>query len=118
MNPRLFFLSLICAGLTACTTVGNGRARDLQPAEATELLRPGSTTRADAERLLGAGTELRLDSGWATTRYVYRNGLPRFLDFVPILGLATSAIQTPETELVLLFDPQGVLRKLKLRRTG
>jgi hypothetical protein len=59
---------------------------------------------------------LRFDSGWATTHYVYRNGLPRFLDFVPVVGLVTSALPARETELVLLFDPDGVLRKFKLRR--
>lgn len=105
-------------GLAACTTVGNGRMRTLQPAEAAELLRPGITTRDDAERLLGTGSVLRLDSGWTTTHYVYRNGLPRALDFVPVVGLFTSALDTPETELVLLFDAQGLLRKFKLRRAG
>ena len=63
--------------------------------------------RAEAERLLGTGSALRFDGGWSTSHYVYRNGLPRFLDFVPVVGLVTSAIDTPETELVLLFDPDG-----------
>lgn len=105
-------------GLAACTTVGNGRVRTLQPTEAAELLRPGITTRADTERLLGAGSVLRLESGWTTTHYVYRDGPPRALDFVPVVGLFTSALDTPETELVLLFDAQGLLRKFKLRRAG
>ncbi|MBI3349752.1 MAG: hypothetical protein HY020_21395 [Burkholderiales bacterium] len=108
----------LCAALTtlaACTTVGNGRMQTLQPAEAGELLHPGRTTRAEAERLLGTGCTLRFDSGWATTHYVYRDGLPRALDFVPVVGLVTSAIAARETELVLLFDPDGVLRKFKLR---
>lgn len=105
-------------GLAACTTVGNGRVRELQPAEASQLLLPGKTTRADAEQLLGAGSVLRLESGWTTLHYVYRDGPPRLLDFVPIVGLVTSALDTPETELVLLFDAQGLLRKFKLRRAG
>lgn len=117
MRKRLLMLGL-CAVLAACTTVGNGRVRELQPAEASELLQPGKTTRVEAERLLGAGRVLRLDSGWTTTHYVYRNGLPRFLDFVPVVGLVTSSIDAPETELVLLFDEQGLLRKFKLRRAG
>lgn len=115
---RLLAPMLLCAALTACTTVGNGRVRELQPAEARQLLQPGRTTRAEAERLLGTGSLLRFDSGWTTTHYVYRDGLPRLLDFLPVVGLVTSAIDTPETELVLLFDPDGVLRKFKLRRGG
>lgn len=109
---------LLCAVLAACTTVGNGRVQTLQAAEARELLHPGQTTRAEAERLLGTGSLLRFDSGWSTTHYLYRNGLPRALDFVPLVGLVTSAVPATETELVLLFDPDGVLRKYKLRRAG
>jgi hypothetical protein len=33
-----------------------------------------------------------------------------------VVGLVTPAIATPETELVLLFDADGLLRKYKLRR--
>lgn len=109
---------LLGAALSACTTVGNGRVQTLHAAEADRLLHPGQTTRAEAERLLGTGSALRFDGGWSTSHYVYRNGLPRFLDFVPVVGLVTSAIDTPETELVLLFDPDGMLRKFKLRRHG
>jgi hypothetical protein len=109
---------LLWAALSGCTTVGNGRVQTLQSQDATALLLPGRTTRVDAERLLGAGRELRFDSGWSTQQYVYRDGLPRALDFVPVIGLVTSALPNTETELVLLFSPDGVLRKFKLRRTG
>jgi hypothetical protein len=105
-------------GMAAFTAVGTGPMPMLQPDKAAELLRPGITTRADAERLLGAGRVLRADRGWTTTRYVDRGSLPRSLDFVPVVGLFTSALDTPETELVLLFDAQGLLRKFKLRRAG
>lgn len=114
----LSILIALCTLQTACTTVGNGRFVQLQAHEAEQLLQPGRTTRAEAERLLGEGSALRFDSGWTTTHYVYRNGPPRFLDYVPVVGLVTSAMDTPETELVLLFDPDGVLRKYKLRRAG
>ena len=76
---------LLGAALSACTTVGNGRVQTLQAAEADRLLHPGQTTRAEAERLLGTGSALRFDGGWSTSHYVYRNGLPRFLDFLAII---------------------------------
>jgi hypothetical protein len=113
---KRLFLIVLCAGLASCTTAGNGRMMTLQPSEAGQLLQPGKTTRAEAEHLLGAGTVLRFDSGWSTTHYVYRDWPPRFLDFVPVVGLVSSAMDTSETELVLLFDEQGLLRKFKLRR--
>ena len=109
---------LLCLALCGCTTVGNGRVQTLQALEAAELLQPGRTTRAQAERLLGMGSVLRFASGWMTEHYVYRDGLPRALDVVPVIGLVTSALPNTETELVLLFSPDGVLRKFKLRRTG
>lgn len=109
---------LLCAALAGCTTVGNGRVQTLRSHEAAELLQPGRTTQAEAEQLLGTGRTLRFQSGWVTEHYVYREGLPRGLDFVPVVGLVTLALPTAETELVLLFSPDGVLRKFKLRRTG
>jgi len=111
---RLLLLGL-CAVLAACTSVGNGRLLELSMTDAGALLQPGRTTRAEAERLLGAGVALRFDSGWTTTHYVDRRGLPRALDFVPLVGLVTATIDAPETELVLLFDPDGVLRKFRQR---
>ena len=107
--------ALLSALVSACATVGNGRLRELSPTQAAELLQPGRTTRAEAERLLGAGAALRFESGWTTVHYLDRRGLPRVLDFVPVVGLVTSTIKAPETELVLLFDPDGMLRKFKQR---
>ena len=119
MTRSALLISLtLCAALAGCTTVGNGRVQTLQQHEAMALLLPGRTTRAEAEQLLGAGTVLRFDSGWTTQHYLYRDGLPRGLDFVPVVGLITSAMPAAETEIVLLFGPDGVLRKFKLRRTG
>lgn len=109
-------LLVLCLALASCATAGNGRVRTLQPTEASALLAAGKTTRAEAEQLLGEGSTLRFDSGWSTLTYVYRDTLPRFLDFVPVVGLVTSAMDHSETELVLLFDTNGVLRKYKLRR--
>ena len=37
------------------------------------------------------------------------------LYLVPVVGLVTSTMETSETELVLLFDPEDVLRKFKRR---
>ncbi|RTL38660.1 MAG: hypothetical protein EKK53_18615 [Burkholderiales bacterium] len=117
-RPHRLMSLLLCAALASCTTMGNGRVRTLQSHEAAELLQPGRTTQAEARQRLGPGSVLRFQSGWLTEQYVYRDGLPRALDFVPVVGLVTAALPAAETELVLLYSPDGVLRKFKLRRTG
>lgn len=113
---KSLFVVLLGLSLAGCATVGNGRLHSLQPAEARQALRPGLTTQAEARSLLGEARELRFASGWSTWVYAYRDGLPRALDFVPVVGLFTSAFEPPETELALLFDPEGRLQQFRLRR--
>ncbi|MCE4553186.1 hypothetical protein [Pelomonas cellulosilytica] len=115
---QLLLAVAVASSMAACATAGGSHVAGLQAAGVDELLQPGHTTRAEAERLLGAGEALCFSSGWSTVHYIYRQGLPRALDFVPVIGLVASAIETSETELVLLFDADGVLRKFKLRRSS
>ena len=108
-------LALSAALLCACTTVGNGRMRELDSAQAAALLEPGHTSREDAERLLGRGQVLRFEpSGWESWHYLDKQGLPKFVDHLPVLGLLSSQVESGSRELVLLFDAQGRLRKYSL----
>lgn len=108
-------LLLSTALLGACTTVGNGCMRELDVPQTAELLKPGQTSREDAERLLGRGRVLRFDpSGWESWHYLDKPGLPKFVDYIPVVGLVSSRIDTGSRELVLLFDAQGRLRQYSL----
>lgn len=111
-------MALTSTLLGACTTVGNGRMRELDAPQAASQLQPGQTSREDAERLLGRGRILRFEpSGWETWHYLDKQGLPKFIDYLPAVGLVSSSIESGSRELVLLFDAQGRLRKYSLLET-
>ncbi|MDT9001970.1 hypothetical protein RQP53_22020 [Paucibacter sp. APW11] len=112
-------LTALVVALAGCTTVGNGQMKALDAQQAAQWLQPGRTSRAEAEQKLGRGSVLRFESsGWETWHYFYKDGLPKFLDFVPVVGLVTERVESGSKELVLLFDQHGVLRKYALREQG
>ncbi len=105
-------LALACAG---CSTVGNGRLAQLDAVQARALLVPGRTTRDEVRAALGQGAVIRFESGLETWHYLHREGIAPGWDDVPFIGLATSRLERPTTELVILFDAQGVLRRWSLQ---
>jgi hypothetical protein len=104
-----------CLVDAGCSTVGNGRLVQLQAADAQTLLVPGHTTQADVRQAFGDGTVIHFDSGFETWHYIYREGLAKGWDDVPVINLITSQIDRPTKELVILFDPTGVLKRYSLQ---
>jgi len=93
---------LACALLAACATPAPKEASPFRdPAmtlgAAAGTLTAGQTTKAQARALLGEPEAVPFDSGYEV--WVYR----------------TRGEQVPSQELVLLFDPSGVLTKQRLR---
>jgi hypothetical protein len=116
MRTRTLALAALAASLAAgCATEGNGRLQQLDDAQAQALLVPGRTTEADARAALGQGTVVRFDSGWQTWHYIHRNGMAKGWDYVPYINLIAARIGGDEKELVLLFDPDGTLRRWSLQ---
>ena len=105
------FAMLAFAG---CETVGNGRLLQLDIPSAQALLVPGVTTRDDVARALGQGEAIQFESGWQTWHYLHREGLAAGWDAVPYVNLFTTRMKRPTRELVILFDPQGVVRRWSL----
>ena len=114
MSTRLA-LTLACALLAGCTTVGNGRLVQLEAAQARALLVPGKTTQAEVRAALGQGTVVRFDSGRQTWHYVYRQGMAKGWDDVPYVNLIAEHLAGDEKELVILFDPAGVVQRYSLQ---
>jgi hypothetical protein len=98
------------AALSACAVLGSGavdesgpgvlRADERTPADAQALAVPGaSKSRVDAA--LGRANVIRFDSGWEVWvyRWVGRDRSPQ-----------------AATELVVLVDPQGTVKKSRVRR--
>lgn len=101
--------------LTACQTTGNGRAFSTSGATLRQQLKPGQTTQAEVLREFGQASVYRYANGFETWTYQQTQGLPKFVSYLPVVGLLAPALPDRTRELALLFDAQGVLRKLDLR---
>jgi hypothetical protein len=117
--------ALLClATISACTTTsGNKALRTLTPESATHLLVPNETTRDEVEKNFGKTRSLRFDSGYEVWVYECKSDhkikqeLPRWVDFVPYVGLATTFIprqsdhSNTTKEVRILFNPAGIVQK-------
>jgi hypothetical protein len=111
--------AVLAAACAACTTTaGNGRLAGLDEPAATALLVPGRTSEAQVRDALGQGSVIRFESGYETWHYYWREGLPKGWDDVPFIGLVTARSHHPTKELVILFDPSGVVRRWSLQAGG
>jgi hypothetical protein len=89
----------VCALLAGCAVTKPPAPTPLGPGEvrsavaAANALAIGRSTKSDVRTALGEGTVVNFDSGYEV--WVYR--------------------QRPEGELVLLFEPSGILSKTRVR---
>ena len=109
-------IAMVALCFAGCSTVGNGRLTQLDAAQAHTLLVPGKTTQAEVRQSLGEGVVIHFESGVETWRYDEREGLAKGWDAVPYVNLIAARIDAPTTELVLLFDASGVLKRWSLQR--
>ena len=107
--------ALAVAALSACQSVGNGQAFRQSSADQAQTLRPGVSTREQVRRDLGDASVYRFADGREAWTYQSTSGIPKWVQFVPYVGLLPLDYAARTTELALLFDPQGVLRKVEQR---
>ncbi len=107
--------SLLVLSLAACQSVGNGHAFEQSAAERQRTLQPGVSTREQVQRDLGQATVYRFADGHEAWSYQSTAGLPKWVQFVPYLNLLPIDYASRTSELALLFDAQGVLRKIEWR---
>ena len=112
---RAVILAGLALFLAGCSTVGNGRLVQLDAVQAQALLVPGKTTQADVRHALGDGAVIRFQSGFETWHYEYREGIAKGWDDVPYINLIVARLDRPTKELVILFDPAGVLKRWSLQ---
>ncbi len=116
---RLVAAASCCAmALSACQSLGNGQAFRQSSTERAQTLRPGVSTREQVRRDLGEASVYRFADGCEAWTYQSTSGLPKWVQFVPYLNLLPIDYSVRTTELALLFDPQGVLRKVEQRPGG
>lgn len=117
MNRRIV-LSFALAGAVlagGCDTLGNGRALASSPQALKEAAVVGRSTREDVQRNLGDANVYRFASGAESWTYRETHGLPRFVQFVPLLSVANALVPPRVSEVAFLFDPQGVLLRIDRR---
>ena len=112
----IVLIALLALGAAGCSTVGNGRLVQLDAAQAQVLLVPGRTTQDDVRQALGDGAVIRFESGMQTWHYAYREGIAKGWDDVPYINLIVARLDRPTKELVILFDPAGVLKRWSLQK--
>jgi len=92
---------LACALLAGCATPPPPKpAATPSPREMLSLLSVGKSTKSDVRAALGEGTVVNFDSGYEV--WVYRQP-------------AVEKPPAPAGELVLLFEPSGILSKTRVR---
>lgn len=103
LRNEVFYALLVCASLAGCATpVTTGGIASVREAQAK--LVPGVSNKADVLAALGKAITVSFDSGYEVWVYKERG----------VGGLfARSPYESPE--LVLLFAPDGVLKKMRTR---
>jgi hypothetical protein len=116
-HKRPVLALLLAASVIApgCDTLGNGRALAGGPEGLQRLIVVNCSTREEVRLALGDASVYRYANGAESWTYRQTHGLPRFVKFVPYLSLATLAAPPKVIELALLFDQQGVLRRVDWR---
>ena len=102
--PVVFVVLTGCAALSPAPS--SRESKPLGPAEvrsaqaAAEAISVGKSTKADVRAALGKAVVVDFESGYEV--WVYRERLPE-------------KAKPPATELVLLFEPSGILAKTRIR---
>ena len=114
--------SITVAGLLAftlggCASPGVGTLRLVADDTLAVQIQAGSTTREQLRLALGSAAVVSFDSGYEVWIYKNDEGAPKMLRYVPVVGLGAALIPNRTRELVVLFGPDGVVRKFRVHRT-
>ena len=121
----------VASVLSACQTVGNGKALDGDAVAAVNRstktdtqttattdgapLTIGKSTKVDVDSAWGQASVTQFSSGYEVWVYQKIAGLPKFVSYIPLFGLAAPNLEERTAETALLFDPKGILRKVERR---
>jgi hypothetical protein len=106
---------LACGALCGCQAIGNGRAFSADEKEIAHTIQLNQSTKEDVERQFGRAKVYRFANGYETWSYQKTEGIPRFVDYLPVVGVFTQLINDRVVEVAFLFDAQGTLRNIDRR---
>jgi len=109
---RYALLFCLILSLAACASAGNSRLKAMPQSDLLAQLKEGETTKAQVESMLGSANSISFtDSGNEIWTYSYSKATPRATNFIPYASIIQSGANVKTTELVILFDNNGVVRK-------
>ncbi|MET3133076.1 hypothetical protein AAKU55_003358 [Oxalobacteraceae bacterium GrIS 1.11] len=99
----------------ACLAAWQGGAPRMEPARHDIIV--GKTTKADLDLAFGPATSVSLDSGYEVWIYRHKEETGGFARHLPLLG--NSALFAPhrKREVVVLFQPNGVVKKYRVHES-
>ncbi|ATE59271.1 hypothetical protein [Thauera sinica] len=107
---------MLGSGMSGCASTSASRAVMDDPSRSIVV---GVTTRDDVGRLIGEASERFVDDDGSQV-WIFSDVLdvPLLVSFIPIVGDVTDAMQMVHTdrEMIVQFDAQGVVRKVKVRK--
>ena len=106
--------AVMAAALTGCAMSGAENRPLIDERTLNARIVHGATTRADIFAAFGTASIVNFDSGYEVWIYKDTTGAPRLLRYVPVVGLGAGLIPDRKRELVILFGPDGVVRKSRL----
>jgi hypothetical protein len=107
--------ALTCAGaMVACVSSANQAIRDLNPESAAHSIQPALSGKADVARVLGPARTNTFDSGYEVWTYRYIERAPKMWSPAPAGGGTIKGSVESLRELVIVFNPAGVVTKYRL----
>jgi hypothetical protein len=108
--------AFVCASLiAACASSGNRAIKNIDQESATAILQRGVSTKADVVRTFGNAKINKFDSGYEVWTYRYTEVTPKMQSLIPIVGAVAGGSNEHTRELVILFNPAGVVTKVRVR---
>lgn len=102
---HLVYLLLLCL-ITGCASVGT--KMDMSRAEQIER---GVTTRSDLIAMFGQPRSVGFDANQSrTATWIYSSASNRATNFIPVVGLVSSTVDTYVQTLTVIFDENDVVK--------
>jgi hypothetical protein len=106
----------VCLFLSACASSGNPKLKQMDQGALLAQTQEGTTTKAQVEALLGPANGISFtDSLNEIWIFHHSKMTPHATNFIPYAGIFSSGHDTVTKELVIVFNPEGVVIKRTMR---
>jgi outer membrane protein assembly factor BamE (lipoprotein component of BamABCDE complex) len=115
---RYLAVLLSAAILAGCASVGNERVRNLNETKASQVLTKGTTTKTQVREAFGSPDSASFtDSGNEIWKYEHIVSTAKGVNFIPFVNAFAAGADQEKTELVILFDKNGIISNYTVNNT-